>query len=134
MEGRENMANFNGKGPRYCKFCDGEGGIHRADDLACPVNGEDQTGNKNPGYLEGFHFEPQEWQTEIEKAEFQKKTIFDEYFIAALNCASNILDTPETLNELKEANEIIVTWAYDLATSALVQRDHYLKTAGRTEK
>ncbi|MDR2485542.1 MAG: hypothetical protein LBD55_09110 [Treponema sp.] len=124
------MALFNGKGPYFCKNCNGGEGIHRGDDLACPANGIDQTGTHNPRYIEGTHFAPQEWQKDIENGAVKgEKTIFDEYFTAILNgCASGVLDIRDAYFQRLVIDCGLVDWAYKLTLAALKKRNEYIKS------
>jgi hypothetical protein len=123
------MGMFNGKGPDYCKNCNGEEGIHRGNDMACPANGQDQTGKRCPSYSEYFHFESQEWQEDLEKGTANgNKTPFDEYFIAAIQGLSVSLGGVEGINPDDINLDRFVSFAFNLATAAMKKRNEYMKS------
>jgi len=120
------MGKFNGNGPHYCKNCGATEGIHQFSDDACPNRGEDQTGFKNPIYLNTY-FDPQDWENKI----LEGRTLFDDYFLAAVQGAAttfaqinsnlsdaDILELPRTLGDC----------AYDLAVEAMKKRNEYLSS------
>jgi hypothetical protein len=75
-KGRESMAKYNGKGPSYCKNCGRDEGIHRADDMACPANGGNQTGSNNPMYLKASILIPRNGGRNSKTAQSKDNTSF----------------------------------------------------------
>jgi hypothetical protein len=131
MEGRERMGRYNGKGPNYCKNCGGGEGIHKADDMACPANGVDQTGSQFPRYAKGIYFDPQEWERDIENGVANVgKTLFDEYFIAAIQGLSVSLSGVEGINPDDVNLDRFVSFAFNIATAAVKKRNEY-KAVGK---
>jgi hypothetical protein len=130
------MPKFNGEGPYYCKNCGGGRGVHRATDMACPHNGEDQTG-LNPQIYMDTKFEPQGRQEKEEELAGQKfqtlegRTLFDDYFLAALTGISTILGASGlTQQEVEELfPDVVITCAFDVAKVAMKKREEYFSEA-----
>jgi hypothetical protein len=117
------MPGFNGKGANYCQNCGGEKGLHRYDDNACPVNGEDQTGRKHPAYHSWQTFEPQEPELEIKARKEVDAEVFDRYFSAVLPALIEITPYDKQDCEIKT----LVDVAVKIADAAVRARQAYLE-------
>jgi hypothetical protein len=132
------MPKFNGEGPYYCKNCDGGRGIHQATDMACPHNGEDQTGLDPQIYMD-TKFEPQDWPDKEELAgqkfeTLEGRTLFDDYFLAALAGVSAIFRS-DGLNQSEVEEffpDVVITCAFDVANAAMKKREEYF--AGKVDE
>jgi hypothetical protein len=123
----DKMAEFIGLGPHYCKNCGGMEGLHRGTDMACPNRGEDQTGLKPEIFL-NTKFEPQDYLgKKVETLE--GRTLFDDYFLAAIQGISTAfahINTEMSVEEYKELPGVFTKCAYDMAIVALEKRaDHF---------
>jgi hypothetical protein len=132
------MPKFNGEGLYYCKNCGVGRGVHRATDMACPRNGEDQTG-LNPQIYMDTKFESQGWQEKEELAgqkfkTLEGRTLFDDYFLAALTGVSTIFGTNGLTQEDVEElfPDLVITCAFDVAKAAMKKREEYF--AGKVNK
>ncbi|MDR1046634.1 MAG: hypothetical protein LBL64_02585 [Treponema sp.] len=125
------MPNYNGKGSYFCKNCGGGRGIHHWETMACPANGEDQTGNRKQEYT-GTNFDPQDFFGSLEVAD--SRTLFDDYFLAALASVSAIFSSDGlTQSEVEELlPDVVVACAFDITEAAMKKREEYF--AGKVNK
>jgi hypothetical protein len=129
------MPKFNGEGPYYCKNCGGGRGIHRATDMACPINGEDQTGGNYPSWLDTY-FNPQDYLDFVSLKAAGGRALFDDYFLAALAGVSTIFGANGlTQSEVDELfPDVVITCAFDVAKAAMKKREEYFAgKAGQNE-
>jgi hypothetical protein len=108
------LRKLNGMGPNYCKYCGGEYGIHQENTMRCPNRGEDQSGLR-PAIFQNTTFEPQEDKKDIDAGITQGRTVFDDYFLAAIQGMETI-SYPHTVLDL----------ALEFTVAALKKRNEYL--------
>jgi hypothetical protein len=126
------MARYNGEGPNYCKNCGAEEGIHRADDMACPDRGREQTG-LDPHIYGPTVFDPQEWVDEmiVLKTESLKgRTLFDDYFLALLSGVSVVMahSHDQVVDDIQALPNQIINLSFDMAVAAVNIRNEYMKS------
>lgn len=99
---RSHMPKFNGEGPYYRKNCGGGRDIHRATDMARPLN-----------------------FVSLKVAD--GRTLFDDYFLAALAGVSTIFGANGlTQSEVdKLFPDVVITCAFDVAKAAMKKCEEY---------
>jgi hypothetical protein len=124
------MPKYNGNGPNFCKNCGGDEGIHHWETSACPLHGEDQTGKGKQLYAD-TRFDPQDWPEEpapvTVETTLEGRTLFDDYFIAAITGISTIFGA-SGLTEDQVASlfpNVVITCAYDVAKAAMKKREEH---------